>query len=158
MPGASLGDTQVSLGCPESLSRPPGSPNCSQLTSVLGCFRGGGSRCARKSKNRLANRPRRSPWFVLTCIRRCRLLAGLSVQVWWHLSSVVEVLSDGRLWASGAMYFNKISLEYRISGLHKPPMGWDHIFIKYGTSNLLKLMRLIEIYTCLWRGYLEPRD
>ena len=90
---------------------------CLLLTSVLGCFRGRASRWARMCWNIQANWPRRYLMPALVCTSMRRLLVGLCVQVWRHLRLVDDMVSDGPLWALGAMHFNRISINIMLEGL-----------------------------------------
>jgi hypothetical protein len=79
------------------------------------------------------------------------LLADLCEQVWCSLGAVVKVLSDGPIWASRAMYFNRISLNYLAKARNELSTGQEHICIKCAHAIYSKYCFLIEIFTCLWR-------
>ena len=153
----SPGAIPATLRCPESAVCCPGSASCSQLTSVLGCFRGRLARCDHMCCRMLCTTPNRCLSPAQTCLRLYRLLRDLYEQGWCSLGAVVKVLSDGPIWASGAMYFNRISINYLAKALNELLTGQEHISIKCAHTIYSKYRVLSEILMYLWRGYLKPR-
>jgi hypothetical protein len=126
----SSGAIPATLRSIESAVWCPCSTNCSQLTSVLGCFRGRHKGSGHMCWRMLSSTPRRCPRPAQTCLMLYRLLGDLCEQVWCSLGAVVKVLSDGPIWASGAMYFNRISIKYLAKALHELPTGQELTSIK----------------------------